>query len=440
MAEVTLTQMLEARERRASAQRALLAEYHTPIVCFTMNIAGPIKNSPLIERAFYEGIHELQKRLPSPLSRKIHVSDTGCEALWAISLPAAELKGICTTLEEETALGRLFDIDVLNERGEKLERAVERGCLVCGASGRACAAGRLHSVKELQDTTTRIITEYFLQRDKKHLAALAVQSLLDEVYTTPKPGLVDRRNNGSHKDMDLALFEKSAHALLPYFEECIRIGQAGADDLPENTFAQLRKAGIVAENAMFSATNGVNTHKGAIYSFGVLCGAVGRLWSAANPIAERSRLLAECTALTQESVKEDFATANADTAGLRCYRENGIKGIRGEVAAGFPSVVNFSLPALEAVNGNGVWALVMLIANVREDTALYHRGGDSGVAFAVEYARQLLLQPSVQIQDLEAMDDAFIARNLSPGGCADLLAVSYFLYHLEAYKKSITDG
>ena len=127
-----------------------------------------------------------------------------------------------------------------------------------------------------------------------------------------------------------------------------------------------------------------------------------------------------------------FKAATGKTAGERLYLQYGIRGIRGEAADGFPSVKNIGLPHFRQAraegvsqNGAGVLTLLHLIAQV-QDTTLYHRGGCDGAQWAAAAAKKLLPCPSnAQIAQL---DDAFIARNLSPGGCADLLAATYFLH------------
>jgi holo-ACP synthase/triphosphoribosyl-dephospho-CoA synthase len=201
--------------------------------------------------------------------------------------------------------------------------------------------------------------------------------------------------------------------------------------------AQLREAGLAAEENMFMATDGVNTHKGAIYILGLLCGSIGRLWLPEAPIAEIKAITAECASIVSASAVSDFATADNSTAGLRLYRKYGIKGVRGEAAAGFPSALHIGLPAYKEAlskglsqNHTGVIALLHLIAQV-PDTNLYHRGGCAGARWAAESAQTLLrATPYPSIQQVEALDDAFIRRNLSPGGCADLLAVTFFLHRL----------
>lgn len=441
MGEVTLIEILEAREKRVSRQRELLEKYSRPLICFTMNIAGPIKVTPLIERAFSEGLGILESKVPHEkvLLSENAVLPTGCEAFLSVDMDAKELKKICVEIEEEIPLGRLFDMDVLDTDGGKLDRETERGCIVCGKKGRSCSAGRLHNVDELQKVTYEIMHGYFEKADREKISAIAVQSLIDEAETTPKPGLVDMRNDGSHSDMSIDTFIKSANSLYSYFCNCVKTGQETKALPPDEVFALLRKEGIVAEKTMYDATGGVNTHKGAIYSLGIICGAVGRLWSGKEPIAKTEEILSECALLVKESTKKDFEKINSSTAGGRLYKEHGLRGIRGEVADGFPSVSEISLPTYEKAfcdglseNDAGVLSLLHLIANV-DDTTLYNRGGIAGMEFAKNSVREVLEKsPFPDKKEVQELDDRFIEKNLSPGGCADLLAVTYFLHKIKS--------
>lgn len=433
---ILLTEILNAREARAARQQALLREHHCAVVFFTMNIAGPVKTSPLIRRAFDAGLSALEDALRAYTirSREVIHEITGDEAIFSVDMDASALKAVCVAIEEATPMGRLFDMDVLDAQGKKLERGQERCCLVCGAPGRSCAAGRLHSVQSLQEATQKRITDHFDRADAVRIATAAVDALLEEVHTTPKPGLVDLRNNGSHPDMNVPLFTASAKALDPYFMRCAIIAQKTADLSPADVFPLLREAGLEAEAAMHVATGGVNTHKGAIYTMGILCAAFARLWHIGETAPTAEEVLSLCAAIAGDAARADLENAAADTAGLRLYRELGISGIRGEMAQGLPSVANIALPVFRAAqpqglnrNDAGVVTLLHLIAHV-QDTNLYHRGGQSGANFAADSARELLKHnPYPAAAQVEVLDDAFIARNLSPGGCADLLAATYFL-------------
>lgn len=441
MTEVTLSQMLDARDERVRKQKNILNRFKYPLISFTMNIAGPIKTSPLIERSFFEGVKLLKESLPqgSIVHQNIDIKPTGCEAIFSVKYEAQKLKDMCSSIEESLSIGRLFDMDVIAADGSKLERKKPRSCFVCGAPGMACAAGRVHPVSELQAVTEKIMENYFFLLDKERCCALAVKSLLDEVYTTPKPGLVDCRNNGSHNDMDINTFEKSAHSLKPYFDECFSIGKNTANLSPSETFSLLRNAGILAEKTMYNATGGINTHKGAIYSMGILCAAIGRLWLPQTPVICASDICSQSAKIVKEAVQKDFEQIDLATAGGRLYLKHGISGIRGEAASGFDSVLKIGLPCYKKLksknlssNDAGAITLLYLISSVK-DTNLYHRGGIKGAEYAVNVTKKLLADfPEPTKGQIEMLDDAFIEQNLSPGGCADLLAITYFLYNFES--------
>ena len=426
--EVTLAQMLDARESRAFRQFQLNREFGKPIISFSMNIPGPVKDTALIRRGFREGCAALEGKLPEGklLHREFIEAVTGCEAMYVLDMEAAAVKAVTTAIEDAHGLGRLYDMDVLDEKLCKLDREQvgggNRNCIVCGAPGRGCASRRSHSVTELQRATNAIL-----------IGHLAVQSLLEEVTATPKPGLVDSRNSGSHRDMDIHTFRTSAHALRGYFQSCALAGMETAGEAPEVTFAQLRKLGLQAEKDMFAATSGVNTHKGAIFTIGILCGAAGRLWTPEG-LWQEETLFAQVSAMTRAAMEADFQKGG-DTVGQRLYRDHGIRGIRGQVAEGLPAVREVSLPVYRDCLGKGmeankaaVHSLLHLIAGV-EDTNMINRGGLAGAKAGAE-ACEALISREFSLEDVEKLDRWFIERNLSPGGCADLLAATCFVHHL----------
>lgn len=446
MSEITLQQILDAREARMAEQTRLLQAYRRPLISFSMNIAGPLKRTVLIERAFSYGLQKLEEALHNAgapvLYRAQLRADTGCEAFYVVDIDVNSLKELCVSVEEEAPVGRLFDIDVLDTDGRKLERSRERSCLVCGAEGRGCASRRIHSISELQAATRNLIVSHFSLLDAETVSRLATDALIEEVLTTPKPGLVDRNNNGSHNDMDAGTFFASAQALRSYWSDCFRIGQKTKDEEPAGTFLRLREAGKTAEQAMYKATGGINTHKGAVYALGVVCGAAGRLWKPEAPFADPGDILQECSGLTKEAVSQDFLQAaskpeNELTAGERLYLQYGFSGIRGEAAEGFPSVRNTALPIFRKLtdegcsrNQAGTITLLALIG-LGTDTNMMKRGGIDAANKACQKAKALVENGKLPSEEeILQLDQEFISRNLSPGGCADLLAVTYFLTSL----------
>lgn len=436
---VELSQMLEARERRALRQRELLAAYGLPLVSFTMNIAGPVKNSPSIRRGFALGRELLLgqlRRVKAPVILKEETdAPTGCEGLYVVDMEAGALKAITVELEEHTPLGRLFDLDVLDPGGEKLERPIPRRCLVCGRPVSECARSRAHSVPQLQEKTHALLTAALDRHDAGTVAALAMRALLYEVAVTPKPGLVDRENNGSHHDMDFYTFLASASVLYPYFTACFLTGRSTAADPAPETFSKLRVPGKLAEGDMLLATGGVNTHKGAIFTMGLACGALGRLEPEAR--TDPAAVLSQVSAMTRDVEKELTGAAETDTHGGRAYARYGVTGVRGQAAAGFPTVLEYGLPVLEEglrqgkSNDEAGAAALLAILSRTVDTNMIARGGfDTQREKSAALQKLLTADPYPDTETLRALDRAYTAENLSPGGSADLMALCWLLHFL----------
>ena len=327
---------------------------------------------------------------------------TGCEALLVYDRPAAELKAACLALETATPVGRLYDLDVLDTDGDKLSRLVQRTCLICGGPVTVCSRSRAHGLDAIVGRTNEILADFAAG----YLAGLAAEALEQEVRLTPKPGLVDERNNGAHNDMDLPLFLRSIDALTPWFRRMAALGMAGADA------DALQAAGLEAEAAMFRATGGVNTHKGALFSFAVLLSSLGRCLTVGGDVFDRSAALTAALLPPQ------------GTNGAAVALRHQVGGARAEALAGFPTGRQAAAVLRES---DPLTALLWLMAHT-EDSNLYHRGGATGAAFVKEQAAAILeAPPERRVMLTQALDDALIDRWLSPGGCADLLALALFL-------------
>lgn len=447
--EVSVMDMMEARERRLYRQTELLRKYPgSTLVCFTMNIAGPVKNCPLIRRGFLHGCEEIRKQLMRVRRRSTFElsfdEKTGNEGYFIIDMPAFTVKTMTSEVEDHDAIGRLFDMDVLDETGRKLDRSEiglgPRTCLLCGEPAKICARSRTHTAAQLQAKTAQMLTDFVRAADVQVIARDACRALLYEVCTTPKPGLVDRANTGSHRDMDIFTFMDSAAALMPYFRRCAEAGMDTRSEAPSETFPLIRQEGVIAEREMLAVTGGVNTHKGAIFSMGIVCAALGRLdhslWK--DPAA----VLAECGRIAEGIAARDFSRlkdpADAGTVGEKLFLEYGIRGVRGQAEDGFPAVLNAGLPVLERELSNGAsmdraGAVALLaIISAETDTNLIARGGRQRQLEVTQQIRELLSQdPSPSVSRIEALDLQFISENLSPGGSADLLGLSYMLHFMK---------
>jgi triphosphoribosyl-dephospho-CoA synthase len=268
------------------------------------------------------------------------------------------------------------------------------------------------------------------------IAAQAFRAQLRELATWPKPGLVSYVDTGSHSDMDAAMLQQSAEVLRPYFVELALAGWEGAG------MNRLRAIGLRAEAAMLTATGGVNTHRGAIFGLGLLCAAAATNASIFDDgvVFSRANLGKVVSKRWGDDIRRGPVPLHSH--GSTALRRYGAGGARAEAAAGFPSIYNIGLPALRSgramaladASASPVQACFALIASVR-DTNLLHRGGEEGALYAVKSATAFLLAGGVGAPDWRARAAAvhagFVARRLSPGGCADLLAMTMFVDALE---------
>lgn len=295
-----------------------------------------------------------------------------------------------------------------------------------------------------------------------YTAALAQRAILYEVTASPKPGLVDRYNSGAHKDMDFYTFMASSSALYRGLYECTFEGLSFEDKDSTLLMDRIRKPGMECEKAMFEATNGVNTHKGIIFSMGTICAVVGKLYNNAenidfsvvdcrNGITEFfiEDICEEVKKTTSGLIEKDFKNLQNKenlTHGEMLYRKYGLKGIRGEVESGFSTIRKHAVPLLRKwkthhdlpMNHLFLELLINLMAD-SEDTNVIIRGGFENLEYVKSCSKEFLLAGGMQQENweekLQLMNTEFIARNISPGGSADLLAVTVFLGMLEGLIK-----
>ena len=440
--DASLMEVLDNRERRVQRQNRLLEAFPHTLICLTLNIPGPRKNNGLIAAGFRLGRRQLLDVLASsgiPVLHREEISEvTGCEGFYVVDGPAEKVKDLTVWLEDSSEFGRLLDVDVLTAEGGKLSRNTGRKCLICGKPASVCGPTRAHSAAELWQKTKEILEAAVFTDRAQFIGAMAARALLYEVCVTPKPGLVDRLNSGAHRDMDIYTFMSSTAALQPYFTDCAKIGLATREQTARETFRQLRLRGVLAEQEMLRHTGGVNTHKGAIFSLGLACAGVGRLGFEESLTPDA--VLSQCAAMTKGLTKADFqyvTPATARTAGEQFYARYGITGIRGQAEAGFPAVTKWGLPTLEkglamgqSMDRAGAAALLAILAHT-DDTNLIARSDRETQQKTAESVAALLREdPYPEEKTLESLDWQFVQKNLSPGGSADLLALTLLIYFL----------
>ena len=276
------------------------------------------------------------------------------------------------------------------------------------------------------------------------IASLALQSLLAELAATPKPGLIDRNNSGAHRDMDFFTMQKSVSVLAFYF---LQFAESGRDfnGKAADLFTTVRKKGKIAEDAMFRATNGVNTHKGALFSFGIICTAAGYLSKSKYSKILHTDICSFIREMTAGLCQDELVPikqTDALTHGEAMYLKYHVLGIRGEVENGFPDVMKFAYPIMTqlisednySINTILSHSLLYLMANVVDTNVLFRHQMET-VTYVQQSAQNVLRKggclTDTGLQAVYELDQDFIKKDISPGGCADLLAVTYFLYCLE---------
>ncbi len=439
----SLEAILLAKEQRVELQQELLKEGKC-LISFALNIPGAIKNDRLFTRAFQEGSCRIQQQLrfkSCPVLRYESLSTAaGEQCFFLVDADALTVKQWMVQIETNSNFGRLLDIDVLRSDGSKISRSdigmESRRCYLCGEAAASCGRSRRHSYEELLDCCVRIMLEELDNDFLDKVAVNAARALLYEVATTPKPGLVDCSNSGSHRDMDLFTFIDSSAVLTPYFRRFVEKGMDYADMEPKAVLPLLRYPGLLAEDAMYRITKGTNCHKGIIFSMGVVCTAIGMLYGQGKK-RNSSGILCLSGEICAPLMDDFKQMKEPRTYGERLYAQYGISGIRGEASAGYPSVEKVALPVLKnyldkgmSLNDAGAWTLLELLC-ATEDSNIIARSDMETLQAVKAQAKELLSKEDRSLEDLRELDRSFIQKNISPGGCADLLALTYFLYFME---------
>ena len=327
--------------------------------------------------------------------------------------------------------------------------------------GNAVSASRVRKAMEEGDMNTirQLVPPTTLPYIIAHLATQALQAELD---TTPKPGLVDKDNNGAHRDMDYALMQLSINTLHPYF---VRLAFLGfADTLPSHTV--IRDAGIEAEKAMLEATNGVNTHKGALFSMGlaVVAAAYEEKKAAANKEVRGKEREEEYLSSLQLTIKA-LAASFPDTSGTHGSKakqlSNGtttIKGALDNAREGYEKLFAEWLPFYnERRKSHDAHALHKTLLRIMcdlDDTNVIYRTNVVTAEEVKQEARALLASfeeayaaedkekcasaieekcASAELLALKDMDRRYTERNISPGGAADMLSLTVFIGSIQTY-------
>ena len=461
--QASLQDVLDFRERRAAIQAELRARYAATVVSITSNMPGSVKYSEATVYLVYAAVDMMRRRLCqagfSLLEERVCHCPAGPAAMLAVLGDANCIKAAAVAIEEEQRYGRLLDIDVFNPAGEQISRAniglTTRRCLVCSENAIVCMRDSRHKPEEVATAVQTLVVKYQADRvalpaEVELIGSIALEAMLLEAACAPAPGLVDRFNSGAHQDMDIFSFLKSSSALAPALYQCA-LAAWKHSAAPSGLLPVLREIGMKAEVSMFRATGGVNTQKGLLFLMGIVVAATILACKSCKKEVSAERILQTAAEICYGIVAQELGELSERrpdrqlTAGERFYLSAGITGIRGEIEAGLPAVAESGLPNLREAFGQGLSlndALVhtlLCLMTVTQDTTILKRHGLTVLKAVQQDALDIVHlggmyneQGKMRVEDL---DKVYIKRGISPGGSADLLAVTYFLYAIETKLK-----
>jgi holo-ACP synthase CitX len=406
-------QLLDAREARQAAVARACATGHA-VVAVSVNVPGPEKCPPGVRCLVRVAGEEVERVLAAqPVADGIDA--LGPWAIFGADLPPATVKLATVDMETTLPAGRLLDLDVYDSMGSQVDRVAlgfpARSCLVCPRPAVECIRLHRHASGDVGAAATRLLLRV--------LASALVRGARTELELTPKPGLVDRLDSGSHPDLSFDDMSRSIDLLPAYFDDLLDL------DEPLDMAASVA-VGQRAERRMIDAI-GSNAHKGYIYLAGLVLLAA-RTATDQPSLRSNVSMLAR-RVLDRRTLPE--ATTASPSHGDRARADHGVAGIVGEALQGLPSVFERGLPVLDASGGPAVKHLLMaILMQSVEDTTAVHRCGTAGLArLRADGSR---LQRQIECGDgyeswLVALNDEYRRRNLTMGGVADCMALCFAL-------------
>lgn len=279
----------------------------------------------------------------------------------------------------------------------------------------------------------------------KYKAAYHAQiAMLKEICLNPKPGLVDPYDQGAHKDMNFLTFINSITAISPFLDLFYDFGRSYTGEFPNLFLQPLKKIGMECETAMFHATKGVNTHKGAIFSLSLILSTIGKRKAQKEKITVSSicsDVALICKGLIEQELENAANTSKQKTAGEKLYLQFNLTGARGEAESGYELVRTIALPIYHHYSSlnyseNAILIEVMLhLFMHNNDTNIVSRAGLEGLCFLKKSAKNLIVDHHCDIEtrtsQLHELNTQLIDKNMSPGGTADLLIITLFLSHYD---------
>jgi len=454
--DTIITKVLNAREKRAEL-RNKFANNRQATISLTFNIPGYPKHNKLTDEAYQIVLDDLKRylyanRIFIDTDNSVKLTDNAGH-IFIASLPRninlVSVKAITEQFEIQHPLNRIIDVDIFNEEAKPVSSLKQKSCIICkNKPAVECMRLGNHSYLELQTVTFRKINDFVNEQKRNHLIAeievAANRALLYEVSLTPKPGLVNQISSGAHSDMNYYTFLNSASVLAVFWREFAKAGFDFNGDISE-ALPQIREIGIKAEQAMYQATSGINTHKGLIFIFGVSIFSTAFLLKTNNEL-NQTIIQETIKRICLNIVEEELASSELlKTHGEKTYKKYGMQGagVRLEAQNGFPIVFNLITEFLKEklkqetfydqnlLNEILLDALLRIMSCLNDSNIIYRAGLEK-----LNYLKQLASSIVKGEKEYSVIHEYCLKENISPGGSADMLAVALFFTFLN-HKKII---
>ena len=434
---------MKARDHRAFL-KSQIAFKGLASLSLTLNVPGFPKSNNTVKAFFGYCLTDFKYFLKARLvDIRDEESVSGCDAggdFYIVPYSGGifslqHIKQCCEEFEQNHPLGRFIDADLNDPEGNSVSSGKSKICFFClERPAIECRWENAHDHEALRNFMFSKMDAFCKdQRDNKivkRLSALALQAIFSEISLTPKPGLVDKSSNGSHDDMNYQTFLDSTTSISPWFSELVREGMAFNDPDLTRALPIIRNIGLRMESAMFQATHNVNTQKGIIFLMGLSLFACGKVFARSERfIAEdfRNILRGICKKLVTKELEETDSFGKSH--GTDIFLKYGLSGARGEAESGFEMVFKFGLPqitGLTKINDTVFIKCFLAIASNNNDTNILYRSNPETLRNFQKLCQSAL--EDFNGQNYDAVIKFCKTHNISPGGSADLLAVTIFVW------------
>ena len=444
-----ITEFLFDRDKRVAYQEHLLKENKDKtLVTIRINYPGIEKSNYITDNI----VNTIYNEILTYYGKFIVFEDKyknkeGIVAHFLFDLDFVNVKKEMINVEEEHILGRCLDIDVYTLKNDKvigISRSdlfkKPRRCFICDLDAKICSRAQTHTIDEIKNYF-EVVYKNFKDSQKKteslayEVSQMALKAMISEVSTFPSFGLVSPISSGAHKDMDYYTFLNSAVAITPFLKKMFEVGYSYYS--PEYIFDAIRDIGKECEKKMFEATNNINTHKGMIFLMGISMAAIGKALYENKEFYQIQDIIKSMV----KNILDDFKELHKKeklTHGERLYLEYGFTGIRGQVQDGlsvlFDNIIDNYINSDLKENDLYTQILIELMARVEDSTVVY-RHDISTLRKVQSDAKDLLniggIFTSQGKQKCYDLEEIYINKNISPGGCADLLAISILLINVK---------